>query len=446
MDLQFKRQLKAACRPDEPVQPGDPRHYDFDAPELHLRGRPWRAWLADEIRLSTSPTAQLVTGLRGSGKTTELKQLEKLLTDEGYRVVYADIGAWLSDAAPLTTTDLLLALVLALYPSGTPSGTSGWLRDYAAQVGKFFGSDVALEGGVAGIRAKLTTDETLFQSVAKRLHERDGLREDVFELLERAAAAAFAQGEELVLILDGGEKRATGELFDHGKKALFQNAWFGAFVLQGRDLRPPIHTIYTVPPFMVRRTSELAANFGCELQFLPMVRVLSHAGGLNETGLRAMVAALGRRVPLECFAEPAVPVWLAAHSGGYFRDLMRFMNFMIHAVGDEPAFTREHARYAVEQVRQSYTQGLGLVLEEKRVLQQLHPSKRFPEHEDARERMDSLLQGFKMFRYHNDRDWYDAHPLLWPVLELDDVEDVITWPRAVEIAGPSSGEDPPEGA
>jgi hypothetical protein len=94
MDLDSKRRIKAACRPEEPVEPGDPRHYDFDE---RLRGLPWRTWLADEIRMAEGPTAQLVTGLRGSGKTTELRQLEVVLTAEGYHVVYADIGRWLSD-------------------------------------------------------------------------------------------------------------------------------------------------------------------------------------------------------------------------------------------------------------------------------------------------------------------------------------------------------------
>lgn len=430
MDLQLKRSIKSRCHPDEAIKPGDDRHFDFD--ELGLRGRPWRRWLADEIRLADQPTAQVVTGLAGSGKTTELKQLQEDLEAEAYRVVYADIGSWLSDTQPITTTDLLLAIVLALYPDAKPDTATGWVRKYTDEVGKLLTATISIDGGgVHGIKANLTKDEALFQRVAARLRERDGLREEVFALLAHPIEQARSQGEELVLILDSGEKRATGELLEAPRRAEFHNAWFAAFGLQGRDLRPPLHVIYTVPPFMVRHSSRIAANFGGELQFLPMVRILEHTGELYLPGLRAIVEALTLRVPVEHFEDRAILYWLAAWSGGYFRDLLRFVNYMIHAIGDEPQFTRAHASWATKQVCQTYTQALSLPLEEKQVLQQLHPQKRFPEHEAARARMDSLLQGFKMFRYHNDSDWYDAHPLLWPALGFDAP---ITWEAAEALA------------
>ncbi|HLT37189.1 MAG TPA: hypothetical protein VK034_12925, partial [Enhygromyxa sp.] len=53
---------------------------------------------------------------------------------------------------------------------------------------------------------------------------------------------------------------------------------------------------------------------------------------------------------------------------------------------------------------------------ERRILEFVHEHRRFPEDEDALARMDQLLLGYRMFRYHNDEPWYDAHPLLWPEL------------------------------
>lgn len=416
MELELKRRIKAACRPEEPVEPGDPRHFDFDEP-LRLRGLPWRTWLADEIRMADGPTAQLVTGLRGSGKTTELRQLEAVLTAEGYDVIYADIGRWLSDREPVNTTDLLLALVLTLYPKGSPDGSSGRWHEFARRTRSLLGADVdvaAKVGGPVPIEAKLAISETTFQQASRHLREREGLRDEVFELL-----SAAVDGEYTVLLLDGGEKRATGELFEEERRTAFQNAWFAAFIHEGRDLRPPVHVVYTVPPFMIRRTPELAAGFGSELRFLPMVRVFGSDGVPDSKGLAAMVEALSLRTPLEQFDDPAIPVWLAAHSGGYFRDLLRFINHMLHVVGDRPRFSRDDACFAVEQVRQTYTQGLGLVLEERQILKRVHPSHEFPSDEGSRARMDALLEGYKMFRYHNGRDWYDAHPLFWELLDFD---------------------------
>ena len=68
----------------------------------------------------------------------------------------------------------------------------------------------------------------------------------------------------------------------------------------------------------------------------------------------------------------------------------------------------------------------GLVREDKDVLRHVHPSKSLPDEGSAQRRIDSLLQGFRMFRY-DDRDqaWYDAHPLCWSALGFAD--DLPSW-------------------
>jgi hypothetical protein len=422
----------AACKPEEPVSPDDLRHFNFDAPELRLRGAPWRERLATVIRLSAEPCAQLVTGLRGSGKTTELRQLQKALEETNkHHVVMADAGQWLGDARPIETEDLMLALVLSLYPEGKPDAAKGWVREYVNKAQNFLHSKVGLEGDVEGVHLQLTTDETVFERVAKHLRERDGLRREVHSLLADAADASRKEGEELVILLDGAEKRAVGELYERERRAEFHDHWFGSFILRGRDLKPPVHVVYTVPPFMVRRGAELAANFGSELHFLPMVRVYDRKSKLDVVGVEAMTRALFNRIPAEHFADEATPRWLATRSGGYFRDLLRFVTEMVYQVGDAPHFTRAHAEAAVARIRQTYLEAL--VREDKDVLERVHPSKAFPDEEAAQLRMDSLLQGFKMFRYHNGEAWYDAHPLCWG--ELGFVDDLPSWEQLAAIRG-----------
>ncbi len=421
-----------ACKPEEPVSPDDARHFDFDEPRLRLRGAPWRERLAKVIRLASEPRAQLVTGLRGSGKTTELCQLQETLRRDGYHVVMADAGQWIGDDRPIETEDLMLALVLSLYPDGKPDETRAWAREYASKLQKFFSSEVGLSGDVAGVRLALTTDETVFERVAKHLRERDGLRRQIHSLLLDAAEASREAGEELVILLDGAEKRAVGELHERERRTEFHNHWFGSFILRGRDLKPPVHVVYTVPPFMVRRGAELAASFGSELHFLPMVRVYDRHSQLDRVGVEAMTQALFKRIPAERFADEVTPRWLTAQSGGYFRDLLRFVTEMVYLVGDdEPQFTRAHAEAAVSRIRQSYLEAL--VREDKDVLARVHPSKAFPDEEAAQLRMDSLLQGFKMFRYHNGEPWYDAHPLCWA--ELGFADDLPSWDQLAAIRG-----------
>lgn len=418
MDRATKKALLKSCKLDEPVPPGDPRHHDFDGPRL--RGQPWRERVCEVIDLSSDPTAQLVTGLPGSGKSTELEQLSQDLQALGHRVVLADAGAWIRDDAPITQQDILLALVLALHPDGL----KGWMQEYTKQVRALLGSDVALPGGgVAGVKVELTTNNTLFQIAARRLGELRDLRERVFDLLGVAARAADAAAEPLVIILDGIEKRATGDLSGPEEREKYRNHWFGAFLTHAADLRPPVHVVYTVPPFMVRRAAELGAQFGHELLFLPMIRVFERdddAQGrpvLHRAGVAAMVAALCKRVPIEHFGHAEIPAWLVAHSGGYMRDLLRLVIDCIYRVGPDGVITREIAEEAVVQVRQTYLEGLDLG--DEVLLKQVHQDREFPKDRRNLSQMDALMQGHLMLRYHNSKFWYDAHPLLWPRLGVE---------------------------
>ena len=55
----------------------------------------------------------------------------------GYRAVLADAGAWIRDDAPITVEDILLSLVLALFPEGQPDDTVAWLKEYAQRTLEF---------------------------------------------------------------------------------------------------------------------------------------------------------------------------------------------------------------------------------------------------------------------------------------------------------------------
>ncbi len=435
LDDTIKRKLLKSCQLDEPIPPGDSRHYDFDSP-VEFRGQPWRQRVAEVIRLASKPTTQIVTGLPGSGKSTELKQLKKDLEERDYRVELADAGAWIQDDEPITHHDILLALVLALYPEGQPEGFPGWATEYAEQVHKLLGSEIEASGfevgvGSAKVKANLTTDTTLFQQVAKRLGDVQGLRKRVFELLGKAAKQAENSGKPLVIILDGIEKRATGDLAGPEEREKYRNHWFGAFLTHARELRPPVHVVYTVPPFMVRRAPELGAQFGQELQFLPMVRIFQRKDAedgrptLQKQGVVAMRDALFKRVGTKYFSDPAVAAWLVVHSGGYIRDLLRLVIDCIYRV-DGDVITRDVADQSIVQVRQTYLEGIEAA--DESLLKLVHQARTFPLDESNKARMDSLLQGYLMLRYHNAIHWYDAHPLLWPRLGIQGP----TWDEVAE--------------
>lgn len=426
MDPETQSRIYAACRPDEPVAPTDPRHFDFDA--FDLRGRPWRTKVAKIIRITPEPTAQLVTGLPGSGKTTELLRLQAELRQQGLHVVLADAGAWIRDDRPIMVEDLWLALVLSIYPDGGPEHPVGWLAEYARRAWAFLEAKVQIKDLSVGVgpikaRAELTRNDTLFARAAKVLQAGRDLRQDVFDLLADAAEGARRAGSRLVIILDGIEKRATGAALGREDQERFRNHWFDAFLSRGKDLQPPVDVVYTVPPFMIRRAAIIGAQFGHELEFLPMVRVWQRdADGdgcprTDPVGVRAMREALLLRVPRACFADDEVITRLVLYSGGYMRDLLRLVSHCV-LYGDEvDAIDGDLVSNAIVRIRQTYLEGLQQT--DVGLLRTVQQSREFPQTEQTAPYMERLLQSFIMMRYHNAHFWYGCHPLLWQQIGVD---------------------------
>jgi predicted AAA+ superfamily ATPase len=100
------------CHPDLVLEAGDPRY----VPLTPVRGGfDLPTTITNNIRRTPlgSFHQQLVTGHRGCGKSTELKQLQARLWAEGYFAVYVDAEALL-DLGDLTYLDVLVALTQEL--------------------------------------------------------------------------------------------------------------------------------------------------------------------------------------------------------------------------------------------------------------------------------------------------------------------------------------------
>lgn len=69
------------------------------------------AELAEHIDFSASAGAYLFTGNRGTGKTTELLRLAKLLKDHGCEVFYADMSEYLILTQRIEISDFLISVL-----------------------------------------------------------------------------------------------------------------------------------------------------------------------------------------------------------------------------------------------------------------------------------------------------------------------------------------------
>jgi len=82
MDSSTRKYLYDRCKPEEALGPADDRNVDIDAlgeEGARARGVNWVERLASEIRLAEEPMCELFSGLRGSGKSTELRRLAHTL-------------------------------------------------------------------------------------------------------------------------------------------------------------------------------------------------------------------------------------------------------------------------------------------------------------------------------------------------------------------------------
>jgi hypothetical protein len=95
-----------------PLQSGDPRYVDCTA----VRGNEDAVTLLfNAITWSDQPaTAQLFTGHRGCGKSTELFRLEKRLEDAGYAVIYFGADEAI-DVEDVIYSDVLVAIAQQVY-------------------------------------------------------------------------------------------------------------------------------------------------------------------------------------------------------------------------------------------------------------------------------------------------------------------------------------------
>ena len=86
--LDLIRKYYRDSKPDEPITPDDPRWVDLSP--LRGSGRDITDLILRRIQREDESETLLVTGFRGTGKTSLLKACQQQLEHAGYRVIFAD--------------------------------------------------------------------------------------------------------------------------------------------------------------------------------------------------------------------------------------------------------------------------------------------------------------------------------------------------------------------
>jgi len=426
VELELKRKFFNNCRLDQPLNPQDPFYYPFDQREL--RGLDCVKRMADTIRLSEENTWQLFTGLRGSGKTSEFERLTGLLKASGHCVVcvHAENEGWIDKSQPLKFGDVLFIVCFALQKDLPLLGKAvEWFEDVSRRFWNSLNSEIQLEklgisatvpGGLGPeLEVKFKSEPTFRQQLNQRLAATPGaLKKHVHQFVQEVGLKLSAHSGKLVLLIDDLEKYA--ETFV--KRSEHEDYVRDVFLNHSELLRVPCHVVYTIPPFMAQHGAELGVIYSGDLSFLPMVRVQSRTGSPEAAGVKALVEGLRRRVNLEqAFVDAeGAPRVLAEKSGGYLRDLLRLMRECLMLCSDKPdeLITPAIVERAVKRVQNEYRESL--LQEHRPLLAQTHESHEYPLSTQNRDLFGDLIRSHMLLRYHNDREWYDAHPLLWESL------------------------------
>lgn len=292
--MELAHTLKDAHNLSDPVRPlpsGDPRYVDCAS----VRGdEDVVSLLFNAITWSDRHVAQLLTGHRGCGKSTELLRLQSRLAGAGYVVLYfeADDDLNLDD---LEYTDLLLCIARRV--AGDLSAHHVHLsQDLLKSVADWF-------------------SETLYTEEQRRD-------------LERELSSEAALGIGLPESMPGEQLRA---------------------------LR--CHVVYTVPISVIYsdKATTVTAIFP-DYQVLPMLKVKNRDGSDYTPGLEAVRRILASRIDLEVLFTSEAVDYLCRACGGHPRDLMILVRYACqYALGSVwpqpialPAVRRAEARLVAE--------------------------------------------------------------------------------------------------
>ena len=381
------------------------------------------ARLAKHIKWTAVQSLQLFSGFSGSGKTTQLRRLQRELRASGYLVVYANAEDYLNLSEPIEIEELLITIAGALSDNIDPAlhKESYWQRliNYLEKT-EVEVSQVTLKLAPAEFKAELKTSPTFRQQVRKAIQSKlpefrrqmEVFVEDVVKAAERRNPA-----QRIVFLFDSLEKLRGTPSNEQDVMASVERL-FGRYmdVLQ----MPFIHCVYSVPAFVPFLVTD------CELVLIPSIKLwkkraqgqvdeLPHEPGrkiLRELVTKRFGDAGMRRI----FGDPgdnglhSSAEALISASGGALRDLFRLFREALLAAHSLPISDRV-AQQAIATLRNDFRTSV----EDARWLRKIHEEQAAdPETAKAGDinRYMRLLDTHLVLFYKNDADWYDSHPLV----------------------------------
>ena len=407
---------------DQPLGPGDERYVPlYEEPDM-VSDDPVEL-LARAIEWTDGESVQLLSGFRGTGKSTELRRLQQRLEANGYLVFQCDIEKYLNLSLPVDVSDFLMAVAGAFSDAVAQSGL---VDDHQAYEGywdrllqlleriEFTGHSASIGTGVAsaGFQINLKNDPSFKQRLQEHFAGHLGtLVSDIREFIETCISTLREQhcnDSEVVLLIDSIE-HFRGTLVNAKE---VQSSIETLFVSHSEKLHLPyLHVVYTVPPYLKVRNSNLGARYEPGgIYVLPALKLHNKDGTCVQSGYDAMeriVRARGDWPTL--LGDRSTLDRLIRYSGGHLRDLLRLLAEVMRRARSLPA-SESTVTAAIDQLR---TEFLPIADKDAEWLTHIARS-----HQTALANIEDLPDLARFFDthlalcYRNGDEWYDVHPLI----------------------------------
>lgn len=419
IDRNIQRALFRALR-DRPLNLMDEADRRLYEPLHDERHDPVKR-LFDTIDFSEVESVQLVAGFRGTGKTTELSRLEKMLWEHDFHVIRVDLDDFVDMHSPVDIREFLLILAGAISEQLTSERLLGKEKGIEKSfVERLHGllpkipSEVTANAGIANVKLALRGDpgfrgqvrEQLSGRLAELTRQIRAYHEEILDALRKRAGREVR----LVVILDSLEHlRGTGETSEQVRRSVEE-----LFLTHAdRISLPDTHMVLSVPAFLFLEANNLAAQFmNGAVQAWPAYQVKRRNGERTEVVDRIIRLVERRGDWRQILSDERALERLIFASGGHLRDLLNMLLEAVHLAG--LGVQESAAEKIVSIAQRAY---LPLYKDEIEVLGRIAADRSLKEiRGDEREHVLRFLDSGILLCYLNDDLWYDVHPLVRDVV------------------------------
>ena len=376
--------------------------------------------LAQTIKLSETTTTQLLAGHIGSGKSTELRLLQKQLQDDGYFVVFCQILEDI-DERDADFPDVLLSMMRQLASQVKERAQiklePSYFQQRFEEVNELFKSKVDLTDLINGLF-------NLSSAIKSSPDTRKKIRE-IFEpktndwltaandIMGKAVLELSKKGRNgLVIIVDDLDKVSVEKFVDQRSSVaerlfLERHAQLTGF---------QSHIVYTLPLPLVYscRERDIASLYKLDAPpVVPMTKVIGKNGRKYKKGFDKFINIIQRRLDkakatTSVFESNRIRNKIIKYSAGQPRQLMILIREAIIA-GSIP-IKDEFVENTARKIRHSYERQLRE--EHWSIIEQVKQDNRLDRNASNDSLCMELLANRAILYYLNEDQWYGLNPLL----------------------------------